>query len=149
MILMAGLADPVAQGRICRLFTDWVAATQVQSKVARRPPEPRMDKRKRIAAIIRDHLAGEQKSHEEFAFNRKLGKSTDSRSLGRSLTQPLASTSGRSGTTANCAISSPSRGEITENVVVSIEPHPYDEEGTLGRELAAGAAQPRTACAFA
>jgi adenylate cyclase len=35
-----------------------------------------MDDRKRIAAIIRDHLARERISREQFAFKTKLGKST-------------------------------------------------------------------------
>jgi len=35
-----------------------------------------MDDRKRIAAVIRDHLARERISREQFAFKTKLGKST-------------------------------------------------------------------------
>src|SRR5246127_485101 len=35
-----------------------------------------MDDRKRIAAVIRDHLARERISREQFAFKSKLGKST-------------------------------------------------------------------------
>ena len=35
-----------------------------------------MDDRKRIAAAIRDHLARERISREQFAFKTKLGKST-------------------------------------------------------------------------
>jgi adenylate cyclase len=35
-----------------------------------------MDDRKRVAAIIRDYLARERLSREQFAFKSKLGKST-------------------------------------------------------------------------
>ena len=35
-----------------------------------------MDDRKRIAAIIRDYIARERMSREQFAFKTKLGKST-------------------------------------------------------------------------
>src|SRR5918997_1981064 len=36
----------------------------------------RMDDKKRIAAAIKDHLARERMSREQFAFKTKLGKST-------------------------------------------------------------------------
>jgi adenylate cyclase len=35
-----------------------------------------MDDRKRVAGIIRDHIARERMSREQFAFRTKLGKST-------------------------------------------------------------------------
>ena len=41
-----------------------------------RPGEPSMDETKRVAAAIRDHLARERMSREQFAFKTKLGKST-------------------------------------------------------------------------
>ena len=35
-----------------------------------------MDDKKRIATAIKDHLARQRMSREQFAFNTKLGKST-------------------------------------------------------------------------
>src|SRR3546814_5694136 len=40
----------------------------------------RMDSRKRIAAAVKDHLARERISREQFAFKTRLGKSTIDRS---------------------------------------------------------------------
>jgi adenylate cyclase len=38
--------------------------------------QPQTDERKRVAAAIRDYLARERISREQFAFKTKLGKST-------------------------------------------------------------------------